>query len=88
VHLESGTEVVIVEGVAAVAGVVRLEAFLADYNSKYGWDAFATDEGVAGSSGAAGPAYRVRPRVVFGWDTDLRTATRWSFADCATAVIR
>ncbi len=28
-----------------------------------------------------------RPRVVFGWDTDLRTATRWSFADSATVVI-
>ncbi len=59
---------------------------LAAYNAKYDWDTFATDQGVADSSGAAGPAYRVRPRVVFGWDTDLRTTTRWSFADSATAV--
>jgi hypothetical protein len=52
VHLDSGTEVVIVEGVAAaVAGVDGLEAFLADYNTKYGWDAFATADGVADSSG-------------------------------------
>jgi hypothetical protein len=89
VHLDSGTEVVIVEGVAAaVTGADRLRAFLAAYNSKYDWDAVATDDGVADSSGAAGPAYRMRPRVVFGWATDLRTATRWSFADPATAAIR
>jgi hypothetical protein len=89
VHLDSGTEVVIVEGVAAaVTGAGRLQAFLADYNTKYTWDAVATDDGVADWSGAAGPAYRVRPRVVFGWDTDLRTATRWSFADSTTATIR
>jgi hypothetical protein len=88
VHLDSGTEVVIVEGVAAaVTGAGRLQAFLADYNIKYNWDAVATDDGVADSAGAAGPAYRVRPRVVFGWDTDLRTATRWSFADSVTAAI-
>ncbi len=88
VHLDGGTEVVIVDGVAAaVVGADRLRAFLADYNTKYDWDAVATDAGVADSSGAAGPAYRVRPRVVFGWDTDLRTATRWSFADSATAAI-
>jgi len=87
VHLESGTEVVIVEAVAAaVTGADRLQAFLAAYNAKYGWHAFATDDGVADSSGAAGPAYRLRPQVVFGWDTDLRTATRWSFADPTTAV--
>ncbi len=61
---------------------------LAAYRAKYDWDTFATDQGVADSSGAAGPAYRVRPRVVFGWDTDLRTATRWSFAGSATAVAR
>lgn len=86
VHLDSGTEVVIVEGVAAaVTGAERLRGFLAAYNTKYDWDSVATDTGVADSSGAAGPAYRVRPQVVFGWDTDLRTATRWSFPDVATA---
>jgi hypothetical protein len=26
------------------------------------------------------PVFRVRPRVVFGWDADLRAPTRWSFA--------
>src|SRR6266545_2158700 len=89
VHLDSGAEVVIVEGVARrVSGADRLQAFLAAYNAKYNWDASAAADGVADSSGAAGPAYRVRPQVVFGWDTELRTATRWSFADSTTATIR
>jgi hypothetical protein len=38
VHLESGNQVVIVEGVAAaVTGAGRLQAFLAAYNPKYDW---------------------------------------------------
>jgi hypothetical protein len=45
-HLDSGTEVVIVEGVAAaVAGADQLRPFLAAYNTKYNWDVFATDQG-------------------------------------------
>lgn len=80
VNLESGTNVVIVESMAtAVTGADRLRAFLTAYNLKYGWDLVATADGVADSSGAAGPAYRVRPRVVFGWDTDMRAPTRWTF---------
>jgi hypothetical protein len=38
------------------------------------------------SGEAAGPAYRVRPRVVFGWDTDMRAPTRWSFPDPTISV--
>jgi hypothetical protein len=49
-------------------------------NPKYGWDAAATDDQVTHSARAAGPAYRGRPRVVFGWDADMRAPTRWSFA--------
>jgi hypothetical protein len=61
--LESGDQVVILEGVAAaVTGAGRLQAFLDAYNPKHDWDAAATDdEGVTDSAGAAGPAYRVRP---------------------------
>jgi hypothetical protein len=63
--------VVIVEGVAAaVTGMDRLQGFPAAYNPKYDWDAVVTDDQVTDSAGAAGPAYRVRPRVVFGWDAD------------------
>jgi hypothetical protein len=87
VHLESGNQVVILEGVAvAVTGASRLQGFLAAYNPKYDWDATATDEGVIDSAGAAGPAYWVRPRVVFGWDADMRALTRWSFTDSTTFV--
>jgi hypothetical protein len=86
-HLESGDEVVILEGVAAaVTGAGRLQGFLAAYNRKYDWDATATDDQVIDSAGAAGPAYRVRPGVVFGWDADMRAPTRWSFADSTTSV--
>jgi hypothetical protein len=86
-HLESGDEVVILEGVAAaVTGAGQLQGFLAAYNPKYDWDATATDDQVIDSAGAAGPAYRVRPGVVFGWDADMRAPTRWSFADSTTSV--
>ena len=50
------------------------------------WYAAATDEGVTDSAGAAGPAYQVRPRVVFGWDVDMRAPTRWSFTDSTTSL--
>ncbi|MEH1128172.1 pyridoxamine 5'-phosphate oxidase family protein [Micromonospora sp. CPCC 206061] len=80
VHLESGDEVVIVEGVAErVGGAERLGEFVVDYNAKYGWDMAPSLDGVADSSGASGPAYRVAPRVVFGWEPDMRAPTRWSF---------
>jgi hypothetical protein len=79
VHLESGNQVVILEGAAAVVAG-GLQAFLAAYNAKYDWDAATTNDEITDSSGAVGPAYRVRPRVVFGWDTDMRAPTRWSFA--------
>jgi Pyridoxamine 5'-phosphate oxidase len=80
-HLESGSQVVIVDGVAAaVTGAGTLQAFLTAYNQKYDWGATATDEGVIDSAGAAvTPAYQVQPRVVFGWEADLRAPTRWSF---------
>jgi hypothetical protein len=88
VHLESGDEALIVEAVAAaITGAEKLQPFLAAYNAKYGWDLFATDDGVADSAGAAGPAYRVRPRVVFGWDVGMRAPTRWRFPDAVTALL-
>ncbi|MGP3953597.1 pyridoxamine 5'-phosphate oxidase family protein [Streptomyces sp. 7N604] len=80
VHLEDGDRPVIVEGMAeAVAGAGPLTAFLAAYNAKYDWDLVAAGEGVADSSGAAGPVFRLRPRVVFGWDDEMRAPTRWRF---------
>lgn len=82
VHLESGTEVVILEGTAAVisteAVIVRV---CAAYNTKYAEDLTAET--------LPGPFHEVRPRVAFGWVaadtfTDAGasfhgTATRWRF---------
>ncbi|WP_274560797.1 pyridoxamine 5'-phosphate oxidase family protein [Streptomyces spiramyceticus] len=80
VHLDDGDRPVIVEGTAeAVSEVRALARFVAAYNPKYDWDIAATDDGVADGSGAAGPAFRVRPRLVFGWDSDMRAPTRWRF---------
>lgn len=82
VHLENGNAVVIIEAAAAaVRGAENLRAFLAAYNTKYAWDLFPTDDGVADSAGAEGPVYRVRPGLVFGWDDEMRAPTRWSFTD-------
>jgi hypothetical protein len=80
VHLESGDQVLILEGVAERAQQPdALDRFVRAYNAKYGWDISPTEDGVADSKGNAGPAFLVRPRVAFGWLKDLTNATRWSF---------
>lgn len=80
VHLESGDDVVILEGVADRArSSEALDRFAKAYNPKYGWDLSPSEDGVADSKGNSGPAYLVRPRVAFGWLKDLDKATRWSF---------
>lgn len=79
VHLESGAQVVVVEGVAeAVADDATLvRRFLDRYNPKYDWD-FAPD------AFRDGGFYAVTPRVAFAWlgdegDAFSGTATRWAF---------
>lgn len=82
VHLESGSETVIVEGTAEpVADVTLVELVIAAYNEKYRWDVDPHD--------MPGPLYAVTPRVAFGWLADGSgddrgaafhgTATRWRF---------
>ena len=82
VHLESGSETVIVEGTAQpVADVSLVELVIAAYNEKYHWDVDPHD--------MPGPLHAVRPRVAFGWVSDESgddrgaafhgTATRWRF---------
>jgi hypothetical protein len=72
VHLESGEDAVIVEGVAEVVidpypGLV--ERLFASSSAKYGM----------GSRDVEG-SYVVRPRVVFAWSAGSpRTFTRWVF---------
>jgi hypothetical protein len=61
VHLESGTEVVIVEGTASVGDdEATIARFLAAYDRKYDWQ-YDADE--------YGPPRVVRPRRVFAWRT-------------------
>jgi general stress protein 26 len=79
VHLESGSEVVILEGTAElVTDPSVLARTIALYNEKYHW------------SEDPGEMYVVRPRVAFGWFSDDSgldagaafhgTATRWRFS--------
>jgi Pyridoxamine 5'-phosphate oxidase len=82
VHLESGSEVVILEGVAEPVAEDELVRRVCDaYNAKYRWD--------LDPAGLPGPFLAVRPRVAFGWLSDDSgldrgsafhgTATRWRF---------
>lgn len=82
VHLESGSEVVILEGVAETVAEQALMRRVVDlYNAKYRWD---VDPGRL-----PGPFYAVRVRAAFGWLADASgqdrgaafhgTATRWDF---------
>src|SRR5437588_6785549 len=60
VHLESGSEVVIIEGVAEeVTDTSLLERVVQIYNAKYHWD--------VDPDNLPGPLYAVRPHVAFGW---------------------
>jgi hypothetical protein len=82
VHLESGSDVVIIEGVAEpVSDALLVERVVNLYNQKYHWD--------LDPYHLPGPFYAVHPEVAFGWlsdDTGLDrgsafhgTATRWRF---------
>lgn len=81
-HLESGSEVVILEGAAhEVNAATLLERVVSLYNAKYRWD--------LDPQTLPGPFYALRPRVAFGWLSDASgldggaafhgTATRWKF---------
>jgi PPOX class probable F420-dependent enzyme len=75
VHLESGDDVVILEGEAEeVTEEEQLVRFADTYETKYG---FRPDTQVANTV-----TYRLRPRVAFAWlESDFPGgATRWRFA--------
>src|SRR5688572_23312454 len=78
VNLEDGSEVLILEGAAEqVTEPADLERFVAAYNTKYDHTAVVAGDEIADAEGPIGPAYLVRPRVVFGWQSDMRDPTRW-----------
>lgn len=77
VHLDSGTEVVILEGDASVVTSEVLDGFTAAYNAKYDWQ-YAADRD--------GPPTRVQPSAVLSWRAagaagreGFAEAARWSF---------
>lgn len=74
VHLESGDEAVIVEGVAEeVIDAAELQAADAAYKAKY-------NESLLSAPGDV-IIYQVRPRVAFAWqESDFFHATRWRFS--------
>jgi Pyridoxamine 5'-phosphate oxidase len=82
VHLESGSEVVILEGVAEpINDAALVVQVVSRYNQKYNWN--------MDPRNLQDPFYAVRPQVAFGWHFDetelnpessgLETATRWRF---------
>ena len=82
VHLESGSSVVIIEGLTEPANErVLREQVVPQYNEKYHWN--------LDPNNLPGPFYAVRPKKALGWhfeesavsaqSTVLGNATRWRF---------
>ena len=74
VHLESGSEVAIVEGLAEQLRPYEVPSAIVDeYETKYDWRIEADDTGM--------PYYALRPRLILAWKLpDVRaTARRWRF---------
>ena len=80
VHLESGADLVVVEGHAReVRDAPTIERFLAAYNPKYGWD-------FSVAQLESGGLFQVTPERAFAWrgdegDAFSATATRWVLGD-------
>jgi hypothetical protein len=75
VHLESGDDVAILEGVAEAPDRAKLDEFVDAYDAKYGFR--------IEPSGETMGIYRLRPRTALAWrESDYpRSATRWVFDD-------
>ena len=80
VHLESGDEVVILEGRSEEVGKPEralAERLAAEFTRKYGatrWEYRPTPE-----QWDEGGLWRMRPRVAFGWSAFPTDTTRWRF---------
>ncbi|HZQ65503.1 MAG TPA: pyridoxamine 5'-phosphate oxidase family protein [Gaiellaceae bacterium] len=81
VHLESGDEVVILEGDAHEVGKPEralAERLSAAFTEKYGSTRY--EYRPRPDQWDEGGLWAMRPRVAFGWDDFPRTTTRWRFA--------
>lgn len=82
VHLESGAQLVVVEGVTRqVSDATVVESFVSAYNPKYDWNFTVADL-------SSGELFEVRPLKAFAWlgdeGADFSAAgTRWVFEDPA-----
>ena len=79
VHLESGDEVVVLEGVMTeVTDAEGIHSFEEAFNPKYG---FNPDEGELDMAEMGAVVYSMAPRVAFGWTEANfpQNATRWVF---------
>lgn len=78
VHLESGRDVVIVEGDASVIlQPARLQNFVEAYNGKYGGCLEVRGHEVGDDTYGNGGVVVVRAVVIYGWAQSVETATRW-----------
>jgi hypothetical protein len=81
VHLESGKEVLVMEGESnREADPDVLASICATYSAKYSYKVQPVGDQVADEEGNRGPAFRVVPRVAFGWEDDMSYPTRWRFS--------
>jgi len=79
VHLDSGDEVVILEGVSELAGVPTrplAERLVAAFTAKY---AASHDYHPTADQWDEGGLWILRPRVAFGWKDFPGSVTRWRF---------
>lgn len=80
VHLEDAMRVVIVEGAAApITDPAALRNMSEIYSRKYDYPIRPSEDGVEDDEGNSGPAFRVIPQVVFAWDDEMSSPTRWTF---------
>ena len=80
VHLESGDQVVILEGQALEAGrpdPAFAQRLAAAYEAKYG---ASHDYHPSPATWDSGGLWVMRPRVAFGWTEFPKALTRWSFS--------
>jgi hypothetical protein len=78
IHLESGEDVVILEGAARVVlEPARLQRFVLTYNAKYSARLEVRGREVGDDTHGTGGVVVVRAEVVYGWQASVETATRW-----------
>lgn len=80
VHLEDAMRVVILEGAAAPnTDATALKTVSETYSRKYDYPVEPSHVGLRDQEGNEGPVFRVIPQVVFAWEDEMSSPTRWTF---------